>query len=96
MNVSTTGWWAKRRAKSYFLVTTVHAETITELSLTRAGPVIFMISLPDLRAFRPIPVICPARRAKPENYWKRILIPDRASPASFSEISSWKHFLDPQ
>ena len=25
----------------------------------------------ELITFRPIPVICPARRAKPENYWKR-------------------------
>ena len=44
---------------------------ITELILERAGPVIFKTFLLKLIAFRPIPVIFPARGAKPENYWKR-------------------------
>ena len=50
---------------------TVCAESITELILKRAGPVIFKTLLLELTAFRPIPVICPAREVKPENYWKR-------------------------
>ena len=40
---------------------TVRAEMITELILKRAGPVIFKTFLLELIAFRPIPVICPAR-----------------------------------
>ena len=51
--------------------TTVRAEIMTELILKRAGPVIFKTFLLELIAFRPIPVICPARGVKPENYWKR-------------------------
>ena len=47
------------------------AEIITELILKRACPVIFKTFLLELIAFRPIPVICPARGVKPENYWKR-------------------------
>ena len=50
---------------------TVRAGIITELSLERAGPVIFKTFLLELIAFRPIPVNCPARGVKPENYWKR-------------------------
>ena len=54
---------------------TACAEIITELILKsilkRAGPVIFKTFLLELIAFRPIPVICPARGVKPENYWKR-------------------------
>ena len=51
---------------------TVRAEIITELILKRAGPVIFKaFLLLELIAFGPIPVICPARGVKPENYWKR-------------------------
>ena len=50
---------------------TVRAEIITELFLKRAGPVIFKTFLLELIAFRPIPVVCPARGEKPENYWKR-------------------------
>ena len=50
---------------------TVRAEIITELILERAGPVILKTLLLELIAFRPIPAICPARGAKPENYWKR-------------------------
>ena len=50
------------------------------------------ISFLELIAFRLVPVICPAIRAKPENYWKQYLIPDRAFPAkktsNFSEIVS--------
>ena len=49
----------------------VRAEIITELIPKRAGPVIFKTFLLELIAFRPIPVICPARRVKPENDWKR-------------------------
>ena len=69
-----------RRPETYFLahhlrideiVTTVRAEIITELFLKRAGPVIFKTFLLELIVFRPIPVICPARGVKPENYWKR-------------------------
>ena len=52
-------------------VITVRAEIITELMLKREGPVIFKTFLLELIAFRPIPVICPARGVKPENYWKR-------------------------
>ena len=37
-------------------------------------------------AFRPIPVIFPARGAKHEKYWNRQLIPDRAHPAIKSVI----------
>ena len=50
---------------------TVRAEIITELILERAGQVIFKTFLLKLIAFTPIPVIFPAREAKPENYWKR-------------------------
>ena len=50
---------------------TVRAEIITELILKRAGPVIFKTFLLELIAFRSIPVICPARGVKPENYRKR-------------------------
>ena len=50
---------------------TVRAEIITELILKRAVPVIFKTFLLEIIAFRPIPVICPARGVKPENYWKR-------------------------
>ena len=50
---------------------TVRAEIITELILKRAGSVIFKTFFLELIAFRPIPVICPARGVKPENYWKR-------------------------
>ena len=35
----------------------------------------------ELIAFRLIPVVCPARSSKPENVWRRSLIPDRAYPA---------------
>ena len=49
---------------------TVRAKIITELILERAGPVIFKTFLLKLIALRLIPVISPARRAKPENYWK--------------------------
>ena len=53
------------------ILNTVRAEIITELIPKRAGPVILKTFLLELIAFRLIPVICPARRAKPENYWKR-------------------------
>ena len=45
---------------------TVRAETITELILERAGPVILKTFILTLIAFRLIPVICSARKAKPE------------------------------
>ena len=72
------------------IVITVRVEIITELILKRAGPVIFKTFLLELIVFRPIPVVCPARGVKPENCWKRELIPSRAHPAKkisyFSEI----------
>ena len=40
-----------------------------------------MTCLLELTAFKPIPVVCHARRVEPENYWKRSIIPDRAYPA---------------
>ena len=60
-----------RNKNSNFSVITVRAEIVTELILKRVGPVIFKTFLLELIAFRPIPVICPARGVKPENYWKR-------------------------
>ena len=76
---------------------TVRVETITELILKMADRLIFMTFLLELIAFRPTPVICPARRAKPENYSKPPLIPDSSYPAMKSAISqklinSWKRF----
>ena len=65
---------------------TVRAEIITELILERAGPIIFWIFYRKLKAFRLIPVIWPAIRARPEKYWKRYSIPDRAYPAITSVI----------
>ena len=53
------------------MLITVRAEISTEFILGREGPVIFKTFLLELIAFRLIPGICPARRAKPENYWKR-------------------------
>ena len=50
---------------------TVRAKIITELILERAGPIVFKTFLLEFITFRLIPVICPARGAKPENYWKR-------------------------
>ena len=49
----------------------VRAEIITELILKRARPVIFETVLLELVPVKLIPVIRPARRTKPENYWKR-------------------------
>ena len=49
---------------------TVGAKIITELIPERVGPVIFKTLLLELIPFRQIPAISPARRAKPENYWK--------------------------
>ena len=69
-----------------FALVTVRAETITELILERAGPVIFKTLLLELIAFGLNPVICPARRAMPENYWKQESIPDRAYPVMKSVI----------
>ena len=48
----------------------VRAEIINELIPEMEGPAIFWTSLLALIAFRLIPAICPARGAKPENYWK--------------------------
>ena len=47
------------------------AETITEFILERAGQIFLKTFLLELIAFRLIPVICAARRAKPESCWKR-------------------------
>ena len=49
----------------------VRAEIVTELIPERVGPIIFNSFLLELITFTPVPVICTARRAKPENYWKR-------------------------
>ena len=59
------------KCKCNVLEITVRAKIITELIPERVGPVIFQSFFLELIAFRPIPVSCPARRAKPENYWKR-------------------------
>ena len=85
LRFSASSFWRKvccflRPHSALPLTKTVRAEIITELILARAGPEIFMNLLLDLIAFRLIPVIWPARRAMPENYWKRQLIPDRSSP----------------
>ena len=64
------GFLAATRSRIETL-TTVRAKINTELILKRAGPVIFKNFLLELIAFRPIPVISPARGAEPENYWKR-------------------------
>ena len=45
----------------------VCAETIAELILAWASPFVFKTGLLELKAFTLIPVICPARREKPEN-----------------------------
>ena len=78
---------------------TVRAGIITELVLERAGPVILRTFLLEFIAFRLIPVICPARRAKPEKYWKRQLLPDRAYPeiksVIFQNIIPGNIFPDP-
>ena len=68
--------WALECSLDFF--DTVRTEIVTELILERAGPVFFKTFLLKLIAFRLIPVICPARRGKPENCRKRYLIPDRA------------------
>ena len=44
------------------------SETMTELIIERAGPVTLKMLLLGPIAFRPFPLICPARRAKPENH----------------------------
>ena len=50
---------------------TVRAEISTEFIVERAGPVIFETFLLEFIACRLIPVICLARKAEPEIYWKR-------------------------
>ena len=65
---------------------TVRAEIIAELIQERARPVIYETFLMELMPVRLIPVICPARRTKPENDWKRYLFPDKAHPAIKSAI----------
>ena len=49
----------------------VRTETDYWMNSGEGGSSIFSDSLMELIAFRLLPVICPARRAKPENYWKR-------------------------
>ena len=69
---------------------TVSAKTITEFILERAGPVILMTFLLQLKAFRLVPATCPARGTRSANYWKRWLIPGRAylrGPAAIFLIS---------
>ena len=63
----------KRREKgvsalNFFI--TVRAKIVTELILERAGQIVLKTFLLKLIAFRLIPVICPARRAKPEDCWE--------------------------
>ena len=49
----------------------------------------------EFMAFRLIPVIYPARRAKPENDWKRyfIIFPQQKRKQFFHKINSWKRKL---
>ena len=54
-----------------FLEVALVWKLITEVIPERVGPVIFKELLLELIAFRLIPVISPARREKPVNYWKR-------------------------
>ena len=72
--------------KSLRATTTVRAEIVTELILKRAVQVISMNFLLELIPFRLIPVIRPARKAKPENYWKRKLISNKTYPEIKSVI----------
>ena len=64
----------KKHASNDFVADcTVRAEIITEPIPEKAGPVMSKTFLLELMAFRLIPVICSARRAKPENYRTRKL-----------------------
>ena len=74
-----------RAPRDSFLIP-VRAEIIAEVILERACPIIFKTFLLEVIAVRLIPVICPVRRAKPENRWKRWLAPDRAHPARISNF----------
>ena len=58
----------------------------------RARPVIFETFLLEFILSDRFQYFCPARRTKPENYWKRELIPERAYPAIESAILQ-KFFL---
>ena len=49
----------------------IRAESISELILERAGPVISKIFFSGIIAFRLIPVIVLQEEQKPENDWKR-------------------------
>ena len=53
----------------------------------------FLDFFTELVALRLIPVICHARSAKPENYWDRWWIPDRAYPAMKSEVFLTQIFI---
>ena len=61
----------------------VRAETMTELILDRAGPVISKTSLLEATALRLIPIIVFVlqEEQKTENYWRQQLIPDGAYPS---------------
>ena len=58
-------------ARSFVVEVTVRAKTITESILESSRPVILKMFLLELIASTQIPAICPERRAKPQNYWKR-------------------------
>ena len=68
--VMTTAWLHKIIRLELF-VCTVRAEIITKLILESAGPVISKTFSLEFISFRLIPVICPAGKSKPGNYWKR-------------------------
>ena len=78
---------------------TVRAEIITELIMKRAGPVIFKTFLLELIAFRPIPVICPARGVSlkitgNDNYFQTGPIPQKKS-VIFQKLIPGNIFPDP-
>ena len=59
---------------------TGRAETISELILTRASPIIFDFLI-GINSSKTDSSHLSLRRAKPENYWKRLLIQGRAYSA---------------
>ena len=75
--------------------TTVCVEIITELIPERVGPAISETLLLQLMALRPIPVICPARRADPENYWNSRQGLSRNEISNFQKLVPADIFPDP-
>ena len=76
-----------------FLWYSARAESITKLILKRADPVIFKI-FSGMNSFRLIPIICPARKAQPEMYWKTTIKSRRGlsrDKSKTSETNSWKY-----